>query len=152
MITLTGEYTEEMAAPPPKLSARCRFRAKRAPEVVFADEEEIRELNAGTRGVDKVTDVLSYPALTEIMPLTADNYPFDGDGEGRVFLGSVVHLPRRGWSVRPAEYGHSAEREETYLFTHGLLHLLGYDHIEEEERRVMREAEERVLSAIGITR
>ena len=95
--------------------------------------------------------MLSYPALTEIMPLTADNYPFDGDGEGRVFLGSVV-ICRAVAERQAAEYGHSAEREETYLFTHGLLHLLGYDHIEEEDRRVMREAEERVLSAIGITR
>ena len=151
MITLTGEYTEEMAAAAAETFRALSLSGEASAEVVFADEEEIRELNAGTRGVDKVTDVLSYPALTEIMPLTADNYPFDGDGEGRVFLGSVV-ICRAVAERQAAEYGHSAEREETYLFTHGLLHLLGYDHIEEVERRVMREAEERVLSAIGITR
>ena len=150
MITLTGEYTEEMAAAAAETFRALSLSGEASAEVVFADEEEIRELNAGTRGVDKVTDVLSYPALTEIMPLTADNYPFDGDGEGRVFLGSVV-ICRAVAERQAAEYGHSAEREETYLFTHGLLHLLGYDHVDEgEDKRLMRSREKAICARLGI--
>ena len=60
-------------------------------EISFFSEEEIRELNARTRGIDKITDVLSYPALEEIKEFNKQNYPFDTDDEtGRVFLGSIV--------------------------------------------------------------
>lgn len=66
-------------------------------------------------------------------------------------LGSIVIC--RDVAARQAEeYGHSRDREETYLFVHGLLHLLGYDHMTEEDKSVMREAEERILSAIGQVR
>ena len=115
-------------------------------EISFFSEEEICELNARTRNIDKVTDVLSYPALEEIKEFSKQNYPFDTDDEtGRVFLGSIVICTKRA-SEQAQEYGHSLQREMTYLFVHGLLHLLGYDHIDEDDKKLMRKYEELILS------
>lgn len=121
-------------------------------EFVALDEEQMRSLNCEARGVDKVTDVLSFPALDEIKPFDEQNYPVDFDRQvSAVFLGSIVVCDPV--ACRQAEeYGHSVERERAYLFLHGLLHLLGYDHIRSEDKEVMRRKEEEILSAIGITR
>jgi len=114
-------------------------------EVSFFLPKEIQELNLTTRGVDKVTDVLSYPALSNIKEFSKNNYPFDFDEEtGKVFLGSIVICVER--AIEQAhEFGHGVEREMKYLFIHGLLHLLGYDHETENDKRVMREFEELIL-------
>ncbi len=121
-------------------------------EVDFVTEEEIRQLNAQTRNVDKVTDVLSYPALDEILPFTASNYPYEYNGETHsVGIGCIVICEAVAKS-QAIEYGHSEEREKAYLFLHGLLHLLGYDHIEEEDKKLMRAKEEEILNRLGITR
>ena len=112
----------------------------------------MRALNKRTRGVDNSTDVLSYPALDEIHPFTYENYPFEYDDYNNgVMLGSIV-ICREVAEEQAAEYGHSVTREMTYLFLHGLLHLLGYDHEKEEDKRIMRDTEEKVLGAIGINR
>ncbi len=152
MITLTGDITDNFARAADAAFAALSLAGEAEVEVNFVTEEEIRELNARTRDTDRVTDVLSYPMLDEIRPFTRENYPFDVDPEnGRVPLGSIVIC--RDVAARQAEeYGHSRDREETYLFVHGLLHLLGYDHMTEEDKSVMREAEERILSAIGQVR
>lgn len=114
--------------------------------------EEIRGLNQAYRGVDSVTDVLSFPLLESIEPFDEAHYPLDYDSAyGAVLLGSIVMCTERA-AEQAAEFGHSVRREEGYLFLHGLLHLLGYDHIEEDDRRVMREAEERILAALGLER
>ena len=121
-------------------------------EVDFVNEEEIRTLNATTRNIDKVTDVLSYPALEEIKPFTRDNYPFEYNLKtNSVNLGSIVICESVAKS-QAIEYGHSEEREKAYLFLHGVLHLLGYDHMVEEDKKEMRKAEEMILESIGITR
>lgn len=152
MITLTGDITDNFARAADAAFAALSLAGEAEVEVNFVTEEEIRELNARTRDTDRVTDVLSYPMLDEIRPFTREDYPFDVDPEnGRVPLGSIVIC--RDVAARQAEeYGHSRDREETYLFVHGLLHLLGYDHMTEEDKSVMREAEERILSAIGQVR
>ena len=105
--------------------------------------EEIRSLNRQFRGIDKETDVLSFPQ-------------YDGDeewdiGEYRIPLGDVV-ICEDAARRQAAEYGHSFEREFVYLFVHSMLHLLGYDHMEEEEKQEMRAEEEAVMNALGITR
>lgn len=121
-------------------------------EVDFVSKEEIRNLNRDTRSVDKTTDVLSYPSLDKIEALTAENYPYDYDEERKaVNIGNIV-ICEDVAREQAAEYGHSEEREVCYLFTHGLMHLLGYDHIEENDKAVMRAKEETVLSALGIVR
>ena len=123
-----------------------------AVEVCFVSKDEIRDLNAQTRNIDKVTDVLSYPALDKITELNRQNYPYEFDEEiMAVSVGSIV-ICEEVAIEQANEYGHSVERERCYLFTHGLLHLLGYDHIEESDKAVMREKEELILGKLGITR
>ena len=124
-----------------------------AMEVVFVDEEQIRSLNNDTRGIDKVTDVLSYPTLDNIKgkPLKRANYPLDIDEDGRLFIGSVAVCIKRA-EEQAEEYGHSFKRELFYLITHGVFHCLGYDHMTDEEKAEMREKEESVLGKIGINR
>ncbi len=122
-------------------------------ELVFTDEEGIRSLNASTRGKDAVTDVLSFPNLENIFckPIRKADFPFDTDEEGNLFLGSVVVCRQRA-AQQAEEYGHSLEREVYYLAVHGLCHLLGYDHEEESDKALMREREERILSAMNLGR
>ena len=124
-----------------------------AVEISFVDEEEIRRLNREIRAIDKVTDVLSFPALDlEIgQPICAKDYPFETDEEGRLMLGSVAICIERA-KEQAEEYGHSFERELHYLLVHGIMHCLGHDHISEEEKALMREEEEKVLKKLGITR
>ena len=122
-------------------------------ELLFVSADEIRSLNADTRGVDKVTDVLSYPALEEIkgQALSADDYPSEIDEEGNLLIGSIAICCQRA-KEQAEEYGHSYERELHYLIVHGIMHCLGYDHIEDEDRAEMREKEEYILGKLGITR
>ncbi len=122
-------------------------------ELVFVDEEEIRRLNSQTRGMDKVTDVLSYPTMDGIkgLPLLAGDHPFEMDEEGNLLIGSIVVCVKRA-KEQAEEYGHSYERELHYLIVHGVMHCLGYDHITDEERAEMREKEELILGKLGITR
>lgn len=122
-------------------------------ELLFVDEEEIRRLNKETRGMDKVTDVLSYPSLEDIQgkPLLKEEHPYEIDEEEKLLLGSIVVCCQRA-KEQAVEYGHSYERELHYLIVHGIMHCLGYDHITDEERAQMREKEEFILAKLGITR
>ena len=122
-------------------------------EFLFVDEEEIQRLNRETRSIDKVTDVLSYPSLDGIKgeKLCADDYPYELDEDGNLFVGSVVVCVARA-KEQAEEYGHSLRRELHYLLTHGVLHCLGYDHMTDEEKAEMREREEYVLAKLGIIR
>ena len=121
-------------------------------EVDFVSRDEIRELNNSARGVDSATDVLSFPALDTIAPFSRENYPFDYDEENKaVNIGNIVICSDVA-KEQAKEYGHSEERERAYLFLHGLLHLLGYDHIQDGDKAVMRAREEEILTALGITR
>lgn len=124
-----------------------------AAEVVLVGEEEIRRLNRETRGVDAVTDVLSFPALDGIKgkKLQKKAFPADIDEEGNLFLGSIAICVKRA-EEQAEEYGHSFERELNYLLTHGLFHLLGYDHMTDTDKAEMREREERVMNKLGLTR
>ncbi len=120
--------------------------------VSFTNNEEIRQINYEQRGIDSATDVLSFPML-ELVP--GEEYkagPEDLDPEtGRVYLGDIVISLERA-EEQAKEYGHSIERETAFLAIHSLLHLLGYDHINEEERKEMRLHEEAVLTALSLTR
>ena len=122
-------------------------------DLSFVGRDKIRALNRELRGVDRVTDVLSFPTLEKVkLPLRAESYPTDVDpSTGRVYLGSVVICRARA-KEQAAEYGHSYEREVSYLSIHGLLHLLSFDHIEEKDRAAMRKEEEKILSALDIRR
>lgn len=134
-------------------SARIQGNAPLAAELIFTDEEGIRALNAKERHKDAVTDVLSFPNLDGICGKRIDkeDFPYDSDEEGRLFLGSVVICRKRA-EEQAEEYGHSLRRELYYLTVHGLCHLLGYDHETEEDKAEMRAEEETVLSEMGIGR
>ena len=111
--------------------------------VTFVDLDEIHELNKQYRGVDKPTDVLSFPQfddLEEEIPEVCE-----------ICLGDVVICERKA-REQAEEFGHSFERELVYLFTHSVLHLLGYDHMEDDEKKAMREREEEIMKQIGLMR
>ena len=122
-------------------------------ELSFVDEDEIRRLNAETRGIDKVTDVLSFPTLEDIKgrKLAKKDYPFDIDEDGNLLIGCIVICCQRA-KEQAVEYGHSYERELHYLLVHGIMHCLGYDHMTDEDQAEMRKQEEYILGKLGITR
>ena len=115
-------------------------------ECEFVGEEEIRRLNAKMRGVDKITDVLSFPEL-----IKKAEHPFEMDEDGALVVGSLAVCVKRA-KEQAEEYGHSYYRELNYLIVHGILHCLGYDHIEEADKAEMRGKEEEILGGMGITR
>ena len=122
-------------------------------EIVFVDGEEIKRLNREMRQTDAVTDVLSFPSLDGIKgkALKKEDYPTEIDEEDNLFLGSIAICTQRAHE-QAEEYGHSYERELFYLATHGLFHLLGYDHMNDTDKSELRGREERVLAKLGLTR
>lgn len=122
-------------------------------EVVIVDKATIKDLNSRFRSIDRVTDVLSFPTLDNIRGkrLLLSDYPLDTDGEGTLFLGSIA-ICEEVAKEQAEEYGHSEEREFYYLATHGVCHLLGYDHMTEDDKAEMRAKEERVMSKLGLER
>ncbi len=119
-------------------------------ELVFQDGESMRTLNRSTRGVDKVTDVLSYPSLDGVkgVVLTKETCRTVLDGK-YIFIGSIV-LCEDKIREQAKEYGHTYEREMTYLIVHGLMHLFGYDHMTNEDKAEMREKEKAALALLGV--
>ncbi len=119
-------------------------------ELVFVSAERIKELNASLRGVDSVTDVLSFPTLDGIRGrvLRASEHPNDVD-DGRLFIGSIAMCEDKVRS-QAAELGHGEDRERTYLLVHALMHLFGYDHMTDEDKKEMRAKEKQALSLLGI--
>lgn len=120
-------------------------------ELEFFSKEEIAELNSQFMNKNHPTDVLSFPMLTEIKAFNKNNYPLDIDEYDNVFLGSIIICPEVA-KENAENYGHSLRRELCYLFVHGLLHLLGYDHQKEEDKQIMREKEELILAKVGESR
>lgn len=122
-------------------------------DVSFVDEKEIEQLNKEFRDIDRVTDVLSFPNIeARALPIDLDEHAMDVDpSSGRLSLGDIIICKSVAIS-QAEEYGHSYTREICFLALHGLLHLLGYDHIEDNDRRVMEDAQESILSLLQITR
>ena len=114
--------------------------------VLIVDNVYIRELNSLYRDKDEITDVLSF-AMNE---LGEDEPDYDEQAEINILGDIVISLEQA--LLQSEEYGHSLERELGYLLTHGLLHLLGYDHGNEDELNAMRELEEKIMSAVKLAR
>lgn len=119
----------------------------------FVDDEAIRELNKEYRGLDKVTDVLSF-ALTENDTdepvIVFNNEDWDEAPDTDLLGDIVISIPRA--LEQSKDYGHSLEREIGFLFVHGFLHLIGYDHQDEAAEQIMIAKQEHILSQIGLTR
>jgi probable rRNA maturation factor len=114
--------------------------------VSFVADEHIRVLNREYRGIDSGTDVLSFWS-----DLDTDEIHILRESGDALPLGDVIVSTERAMH-QASEYGHSFRRELVYLVVHGVLHLLGYDHHEAAERSAMRQAEESILSSLGIER
>jgi probable rRNA maturation factor len=110
--------------------------------MVLTDDAEMAELNERYRGVQGTTDVLSFPMMDDDLQ--------EGPGEEFLLGDIVISLPRA--KAQAQEYGHSLVREMVFLAVHGMLHLLGYDHLTEEEAVIMRAKEKKALRQIDIGR
>lgn len=119
-------------------------------ELIFVSAEEIRRLNHETRKVDSVTDVLSYPSMDGVKGeiLKKKNHPLEVDGRF-LFIGSIVVCEDK-IKEQAKEIGHSYITERTYLIVHGLMHLFGYDHMTEEDKKEMRDKEKSALKILGV--
>ena len=120
----------------------------------FVDEKTIRKLNKDTRNIDKVTDVLTYPYV-ELRPkekLKLSDYKLEVDpDDNRLLIGDIYICTKRA-EEQSKEYGHSLNREMCFLFCHGLLHILGYDHIKKEDEEVMTGLQTEILDKLNIKR
>ncbi|MBC2579242.1 rRNA maturation RNase YbeY [Clostridium sp. DJ247] len=125
--------------------------------IIFVDNQEIKEINKENRNIDKVTDVLSFPMLEfptgKVFKEAYEGHEFaesDFD-DGSLVLGDIA-LSLEKAKEQSIEFGHSFLREASYLIVHSILHLLGYDHMEEEEKSVMRRREEEILEKFQLVR
>lgn len=120
-------------------------------DVTFVSKRKIKKLNGQFRNIDKVTDVLSFPSALEegksdMQVLDWDKakqVSYDPETES-VFLGDIVVCLAKA-KKQAREFGHGIKREVCYLSVHGLLHLLGYDHMKENDKKIMRKLEEEIL-------
>jgi homotetrameric cytidine deaminase/rRNA maturation RNase YbeY len=121
--------------------------------VILTDAAQIRKINRERRNIDSETDVLSFPAIAYPPYKTARNVPdllrseWDDHWNACMLGDIVISVPRAALQAR--QYGHSTERELSYLLAHGLFHLMGYDHLDEKEKALMREMEEYALAMAG---
>lgn len=126
-------------------------------EIIYTSDEEIHKINKEHRDIDRPTDVLSFPmadfetpAEYDFLDTEAGDSYFDPDS-GELLLGDIVlSIPRI--VAQAEEYGHSRKREYAFLIAHSMLHLLGYDHMTEEEAKVMEAKQNQALNALGIGR
>ena len=126
--------------------------------LTFTDNNGIRELNRDFRDLDIPTDVLSFPMVDYEAP--ADFSHLDSDEavamyfnpeSGELLLGDIVISIERT-REQAKEYGHSLKREIAFLTAHSMLHLMGYDHMADDERIIMEQKQEKILNTLGITR
>lgn len=119
--------------------------------VILTNPETIRKTNNKYRNIDKETDVLSFPMFEKEEIEEIINKSSKDNNKMEDVLGDVmISIPKVIEQAK--EYGHSVERELSYMIVHGFYHIMGYDHIEEEDKVVMRPKEENVLSKLNITR
>ena len=124
--------------------------------VLLTGNEEIHEANKEFRGIDRSTDVLSFPMVDYEVPSDfscVDENPesYINPETDELLLGDIMISVDKVYE-QANEYGHSPKREFAFLIAHSMLHLLGYDHIDEAERKVMEVKQEAILDALGITR
>ena len=124
--------------------------------ILLTDNEGIRQYNADFRGIDKETDVLSFPNIDYDHPSEFEGLEdamadyFDPDTDELILGDIIISVDRM--QEQALEYGHSKKREYAFLIAHSMLHLCGYDHIDEEEARVMEAKQKEALDSLGITR
>lgn len=129
-------------------------------EVTITGNEEIQAINKEQRDKDSATDVLSFPMIDyeqagnfDFLENESEDFAYDyfEPDTGELMLGDIVISAEKVYS-QAAEYGHSVKRELAFLVAHSMLHLFGYDHMEEEERAAMEAMQREILERLGITR
>ncbi len=116
--------------------------------ITLTTKEEIRQINKTYRNIDKPTDVLSFPMFEKD---ELDRKIKENDFMHEDVLGDII-ISIEQVENQAKEYGHSFERELSYMIVHGFYHLMGYDHIEEKDKEKMRPKEEKILNILNITR
>jgi probable rRNA maturation factor len=128
--------------------------------ITFVDNNEIQAINKEFRNIDRPTDVLSFPLLEFEDSTTAgenDSFSLEGLEEyinpetGDLMLGDIIISIDKAIE-QSKEYNHSLEREIGFLVSHSMFHLMGYDHMEEDEEKIMFEKQEKVLQTVGLSR
>ncbi len=124
--------------------------------LVITDNASIREINRQFRGVDRETDVLSFPGVEYKTPsdfshLEEQAADYFEPESGELLLGDIM-ISAEKVKEQARRYGHSEKREFAFLVAHSMLHLCGYDHMEEEEAAIMENRQEEILKSLGITR
>jgi probable rRNA maturation factor len=125
-------------------------------DILITDDEGIHAINKEHRGIDRPTDVLSFPNVDYEKPadfsgiedMTEDYFDLES---GELCLGDIVISIDKVYE-QAQEYGHSLKREYAFLIAHSMLHLLGYDHMAQEEAAIMERKQEEILTRLGITR
>lgn len=133
---------------------KCPYEAEVS--ILFTDDEEIKLINQEYRQIDKPTDVLSFPAVdydipgdfTKLEEMAVDYFHPE---TGELILGDIVISVDRA-KAQAVDYGHSLEREIAFLTAHSMFHLFGYDHMEDSDRIIMEEKQNRVLEQLQIFR
>lgn len=129
-------------------------------EVTITGNDEIRVINREQRDKDSATDVLSFPMIDyeragvfDFLEEESEDFAYDyfEPDTGELMLGDIVISSDRVYS-QAEEYGHSVKRELAFLVAHSMLHLFGYDHMEEDERITMESMQKEILDRLGITR
>lgn len=113
--------------------------------VVVTDNENIREINNEQRNIDKATDVLSFPGYEK------EEWESLKESDELIYIGDIV-ISKEKVVEQAEEYGHSFDREFCYLVAHGMLHLMGYDHMVDEDKVIMRSKEEEVMKKLNLER
>lgn len=123
--------------------------------LLLTDDEAIHEMNREHRHIDRPTDVLSFPMIEYETPGDLSGIEESADAfdpeTGELMLGDIVISKDRVFA-QAEEYGHSVRREYAFLIAHSMLHLLGYDHMDEEERKVMEDRQREIMEKAGIPR
>lgn len=141
----TNEEIEDLKILKPLLEYARKYEGLEDTELEFSiiivDNKRIHEINKKYRGIDRPTDVISF-ALEDSEGVELENYRILGD----------IYISIDKVKEQAKEYGHSEKRELAFLTVHGFLHLLGYDHMEKEEEKIMFGKQEEILNGFGITR
>lgn len=124
--------------------------------VIFTDSEGIRAINNDCRNIDSPTDVLSFPMIEYNKPgdfskLEEDIISYFNQDTGELVLGDIILNVDR-ITEQAKEYGHTRKRELAFLTAHSMLHLFGFDHVDDEEREIMEDLQEKILTMKGYTR
>ncbi len=119
--------------------------------ITLSTNEYIKEINKEYRNIDKETDVLSFPMYEKDEIEKLKNISENNEMQQEMILGDIIiSIPKV--EMQAQEYGHTIEREFSYMLVHGFYHLMGYDHMHEEEKEEMRKKEDVILERLNITK